>query len=295
MKKIVSLFLGLLILCGMTTAFAVDGEFWFTVGEFKFNIWSEGEVHLSVAGYIGNDAEVVVPDKLSVEDILAAKWDPWAEQAVINDVKACGEFVPVAMLYSFGEDFFLNPDSVKRLTVPETVEINLTVDYDFVGGELVGVPGNIFANCPGIEIVGASEEIYRIAEEKGFEWKKGSASEPETNEITVLINGSKVEFDQKPVIIEDRTLVPLRAIFEGLGAEVLWDGDTQTVTAIKDNTKITLQIGSAEMYIGSDIKALDVPAMLLGGRTMVPVRAVSEAFGCAVNWVEATQTVVIIK
>jgi len=91
----------------------------------------------------------------------------------------------------------------------------------------------------------------------------------------------------------DRTLVPLRAIFEALGATVDWDGATQTVTAKKDSDVIKLQIGSNEMTVNGKTVTLEVPAQLINGRTMVPVRAIAEAFGAEVYWDAATRTVKI--
>ena len=113
--------------------------------------------------------------------------------------------------------------------------------------------------------------------------------------ISVRINGKYVEFDQPPILENGRTLVPLRAIFEALGADVQWDGSTQTVTATKNGTEISLQIGSTRMYVNGSAKTLDVPAKLINSRTLVPVRAISEAFGCKVDWIQDTQTVVITQ
>lgn len=111
--------------------------------------------------------------------------------------------------------------------------------------------------------------------------------------ITVKVNNKNVSFDQPPVLENGRTLVPLRAIFEALGAKVDWDQNTQTVTASKGDINISLQIGSANMNVNGENKVLDVPAKIAGGRTLVPVRAISEAFGCDVNWDGATKTVII--
>ena len=112
-------------------------------------------------------------------------------------------------------------------------------------------------------------------------------------ELTVTVNGRIIMFDQPPVIENGRTLVPLRAIFEALNATVEWDGATQTVTATKDGTVITVQIGNNIMTKNGAQIALDVPAKLLNGRTLVPARAVAEAFGCNVDWNEAAQHVII--
>lgn len=111
--------------------------------------------------------------------------------------------------------------------------------------------------------------------------------------ITVTLKGKRLPFDQHPIIENGRTLVPLRVIFEALDAYVKWDGNTQTVIATKGNKTVTLQIGSANMYVNDTVKVLDVPAKLLNGRTLVPVRAVSEAFGCNVGWNADTKTVII--
>lgn len=122
-----------------------------------------------------------------------------------------------------------------------------------------------------------------------------TTSTPITNDVKVVINGEKISFDVQPTIIDGRTLVPMRAIFEKLGASVDWDGDTQTVTSVKGNTKISLTIGNNVLHINNTTKTLDVPAMLLNGRTLVPVRAISEAFNCLVDWDGNSQTVIIMS
>ncbi|MBR5535788.1 MAG: CotH kinase family protein [Clostridia bacterium] len=111
--------------------------------------------------------------------------------------------------------------------------------------------------------------------------------------ITVMVDDMPVIFDVKPTIKDNRTLVPVRAIFEALGAEVLWDNETQTVKATKENVKVSIPIGSKTMTVNNETKALDVSAVIEDGRTLVPVRAVSEAFECDVQWDNDTQTVLI--
>ncbi len=113
------------------------------------------------------------------------------------------------------------------------------------------------------------------------------------NEITVLLDGKKLIFDQSPIIVDGRTLVPLRAIFEELGATVHWDGNTQTVTSTKGQTTISMSIGKTEMYKNGKSITLDVVPQLVGDRTLVPVRAVAEAFDCKVDWDGETRTVII--
>lgn len=113
------------------------------------------------------------------------------------------------------------------------------------------------------------------------------------NPITVTYNGEKINFDQEPIIDNGRTLVPLRAIFEKLGAEVEWDGATQTVTAKKAGTTIELTINDTNAKKNGVAVELDVPAKIVNGRTLVPVRFVSDCFGVGVEWNEENKQVVL--
>lgn len=118
-------------------------------------------------------------------------------------------------------------------------------------------------------------------------------SESTDVEIKVDINSSLLDFDQPPVIVEGRTLVPLRAIFEALGAEVEWNGETQMVTAVKGSTIIKLKIGSYAAERNGEALALEVPAMIMNGRTLVPARFIAECLGAVVDWDSGTRTVLI--
>lgn len=104
----------------------------------------------------------------------------------------------------------------------------------------------------------------------------------ENNEIKVYIKKKEITFDTPPTIENNRTLVPLRTIFEELGAVVEW-GDN-IVTAKKGNTVITLTIGSNEMKVNEKVVRLEAVAQIRNSRTFVPLRAVSEAFNNNVEW-----------
>ncbi|MGB9887927.1 MAG: stalk domain-containing protein [Moorellales bacterium] len=112
-------------------------------------------------------------------------------------------------------------------------------------------------------------------------------------DISVYVDGERLALDQPPVLEDSRTLVPLRVIFEALGAEVTWDGATQTVTARRQETTVRLTIGSHTAYRNGQAVILDVPAKVVGGRTLVPVRFVFEALGAAVGWDGNTRTVTV--
>ncbi len=115
------------------------------------------------------------------------------------------------------------------------------------------------------------------------------------NNIKVRLGGELIKFDVQPQLVNNRTMVPLRAIFEALGATVDWNGDTQTVTSTKDGTTISLSINNPTMYVNGEAVILDSPACLVNGRTLVPVRAISEAFKLQVEWIDSTKTVRIKK
>jgi len=118
-----------------------------------------------------------------------------------------------------------------------------------------------------------------------------TANPPAAPAIAVNINGQQLNFDVPPIVQQGRTLVPLRAIFQALGAAVTWDQNTQTISASKGNTQISLKPGeSVANKNGTKVK-LEVPATIVDGRTMVPVRFVSESLGAQVSWDESTRSV----
>ena len=118
------------------------------------------------------------------------------------------------------------------------------------------------------------------------------------DEITIEINGEPLVIeagDTRPFIENERTLVPMRAIFEALGAEVAWDGETETVAAYHAgyDISVVLQINNDKMFVNGDMVVLDVPAQIVNDRTVVPVRAIAEGLKCDVDWDGDTRTVII--
>ena len=113
--------------------------------------------------------------------------------------------------------------------------------------------------------------------------------------ITVILNGSALSFDQTPIILNDRTMVPMRTIFESLGYKVNWNQSTKTVTATGSKGTIVITIGADSMSVNGKTKYIDSPAMIYNDRTLVPVRAIGEASGCNVSWDGNSRTVTIKK
>ncbi len=117
------------------------------------------------------------------------------------------------------------------------------------------------------------------------------------NEPSVYLNGEKLTFDVNPYIENDRTLVPMRAIFEAVGATVEWDADNKTVYAIRnkdgETRLVTLQIDNNTAYANGEAEELDVAALIKEDRTFVPLRFVIEALGEKVEWDGDNYSVVI--
>lgn len=112
-------------------------------------------------------------------------------------------------------------------------------------------------------------------------------------DINVSVDNNSLAFDVPPTIINGRTLVPLRIIFESLGANVQWDSTTQSITGIRDNITISLQVDNPTASRNGETLVLDVPAIIIENRTLVPARFIAESLGAEVNWNRLTNTVEI--
>ena len=111
-------------------------------------------------------------------------------------------------------------------------------------------------------------------------------------DVTVKVDGKTVVFpDQKPVIRDDRTLVPVRFIAENLGYEV--DYDHEDHSAVIDSGRIVLYIGTDQAVIDGERVQLDTPSVLISDRTMVPLRVIAETLGCTVDWFGTNRTVLV--
>jgi len=115
-------------------------------------------------------------------------------------------------------------------------------------------------------------------------------------EISVKVNGRPVNFrNTPPQSVDGRVLVPLRGVFERMGATVMWDPETRRVRAERGNSRVELHIGDQQARVdGRDVQ-LDVPAQIVDGATLVPIRFLSESLGAEVHWNEAQQLVDIIS
>ncbi|MGI5881099.1 MAG: N-acetylmuramoyl-L-alanine amidase [Syntrophomonadaceae bacterium] len=107
----------------------------------------------------------------------------------------------------------------------------------------------------------------------------------------VYLDNQLLSFEVPAIIENGRTLVPLRAIFEAMGAQVDWNDSTRTVVATKPGTRVILALGSIAPTVNGKTWNLDVPAIIKNNRTLAPLRFVGEAFGGKVSWDDASKTV----
>ncbi|QKS73155.1 hypothetical protein FLK61_24885 [Paenalkalicoccus suaedae] len=101
---------------------------------------------------------------------------------------------------------------------------------------------------------------------------------------TVAVNEQQISFTSDPFLQSDRTMVEFRPIFEALGMSVNWDAASKSIVASNQDVTINLQIGSTEASANGEARTIDVAPSIVDGRTVVPLRFVSEAAGADVNW-----------
>ncbi|HEY9058967.1 MAG TPA: stalk domain-containing protein [Pseudobacteroides sp.] len=125
-------------------------------------------------------------------------------------------------------------------------------------------------------------------------FKSQAFAETGNNGIKVAIDEKFLTFDVAPTVVSGRTMVPLRVIFEGLGASVTWDDKTKTVIGKKQGKTVKLTINNKNAYVNGKLIKIDVPPKVISGRTLVPTRFIAESLGTDVYWEEKAKIVSII-
>ncbi|WP_438348517.1 stalk domain-containing protein [Paenibacillus sp. FA6] len=119
--------------------------------------------------------------------------------------------------------------------------------------------------------------------------QKAEASAP----IEIMIDGQLLHSSASPIIKQSTTLVPMRSIFEALGATVKWENATRTVTGTKGSTAVVLKIDSKQAHVNNQTVSLDVPSQIVSNSTMVPLRFIATALGAEVRWDSSARKVII--
>ena len=111
--------------------------------------------------------------------------------------------------------------------------------------------------------------------------------------ITVIVGGDEIYTDVAPMIINGRTMLPVRAVFEAIGADVDYIDEERKVVATKDDKTIEFVIDSNIMTVDGEDTTIDVPATIVNSRTLAPLRACAEAFDLEVGWDDVSRTAIV--
>ncbi len=205
-------------------------------------------------------------------------------------------------LEKIGDSAFMNLPDVPVVTIPQKVmHIGM---WAFMGCSSLeqiyfegAVPDKLGASC--LADINDNYILYYNVKyrEKWAEavevYKKHIMSYNPKERIPVYINNKEICFDVDPIIVNGRTLVPMRDVFEELGAVVSWDGENETATGKKGDTTVVVTIGADTIRKNNQIISVEAPARIHINRTLVPVRAISEAFDAKVYWNETERAVYI--
>lgn len=211
---------------------------------------------------------------------------------IVNDTKeiADGDFECLTYLEGKMLQKTSQPDMYFTLGNQNTVGIFNTKTYKF--DELLTLPVTIYNN----DYIWVDEEeskLYVIINEDLVSIPININLFPESGDISVILNGEELLFDNPPVIKNDRTLVPFRKIFESLGYTVEWNEEDSLVTAKKDGTVMYLQIGNNEITVNDKKVISDTAPELINSTTYIPVRIISEQSNCDVEWNDKDRSVII--
>ncbi|NLV20370.1 MAG: hypothetical protein GXY49_00020 [Syntrophomonadaceae bacterium] len=193
---------------------------------------------------------------------------PWIWENYVTWVQNL-KGTPDIMLMNLGNGM------IEKIAATDFYEVKPNMDYGYLS--YITIKGNL-ADLTVLPLTGGD-----------------SSSPDELTAIKLFINDTQYFMNPEPYIKDGRTLVPMRRVFEILGAQVDWNEKEQKVTAVKGSTEIKLYIGSQTAYKNGQPVQLDVPAEIMAstGRTMVPLRFVSEALGCSIEWAGSTRTITI--
>ncbi|MEG2669522.1 MAG: leucine-rich repeat protein [Oscillospiraceae bacterium] len=198
-------------------------------------------------------------------------------------------------LNTIGDHAFYYCSNLNTITVPNSVKSIGNMAFGRCDGLLSAtIPSTVttieddaFYSSPNVTVYGKSGSVahnYAIANKLKF-----------ADLITVTLNDTPIFFDQPPIMdmVNYRTLVPMRAILEALGATVSWDSSTMTSIATKDDITLKIKNNSNTLYINDAPKTIDAVAQIVNDRTLVPARAIIEAFGFTVTWDEPNKVLSI--
>ncbi|MZP31024.1 hypothetical protein GTO91_15000 [Heliobacterium undosum] len=181
-----------------------------------------------------------------------------------------------------------SPSNLKDLLNQIRNESAETALPDTITGDLPPGPGQSFSGEASNPVPPVNRANVVDLKQLANKWKRSGHKG-----IKVLGKGQELTFDVPPQMVDGRTLIPLRKVSETFGAEVKFDDSTRTVTIKLDGNTILLTLDAAQASVNEKAVPLDVPARAVDGRTLVPLRFISENLGKAVNYAQDGDVTVI--
>ena len=235
---------------------------------------------------------------------------------VYDEFKTLSKEVPNIKTMANGDTFFVNAEN-NIIKVEKDVDIPIL--YESTTPEVLGKYEKIFSNeikvdeeivllrfsIDGINFYDIPTDalLYSfVCDSEHFYCKKADTdlyyrikvSEFDKG-IKIIYNNCYLSFENPPVIENDRTLIPMRFLFEQMGADVSWDETTNTATVSKASDVVSFSIDNLTATVNAQPKTMDVPARLINDKTYIPLRFLSEELGYTVEWDEEANTVIITE
>ncbi len=220
-----------------------------------------------------------VTNQIVYEDVkVDENMDPYSDTAAQNVLNLCGEY------------FYIVTNEGRYYNVCLSVDGVYMTKYNLKMVQLSSEISSLYIDDTNLYIKKSDVDRYL-----------------QTGDTYVQLNDKILGFDQPPVTENDRTLVPMRFLFEQMGATVTWDDATQTATAtvpvtteeeiqtfgLAEEKSVTFSVDNTTATVNGSAATMDVPARLINDKTMVPLRFLSENLGFNVQWDEATRTAIV--
>jgi len=246
---------------------------------------------------ISFEKEITLEEGENKIEIIAL--DKAGNKAEMKILIVC-DTLPPEIVCSIPEKVYTDLLSVKGSVTDKNAIKNFTINKENVSLKENTFQYSLQLSEGNNTIVIEAEDIAGNRTTKTFNVKyiKRSILKLQIGSKTMYVNDSPFEIDVPPIILEGRTLLPIRWVAEPLGAEVGWDGVEKKVTVTLKDTKIELWIGKSIARVNGVDTPIDpdnpkVVPIIKDGRTMLPVRFVAENLGCKVDWDQDTKTVTI--
>lgn len=309
-KKIFSILLIISIITSFSAfVFAEDSAL--TDGIFTYELSGDNATITCVQDV---DGKVIIPDKIDGHRVTAIGDGAFGGSTRITEV-----YIPDSV-YSIGSMCFAYSTSIKSVRLSTKISVindGLFYQCDALMGVTVPygvttISSKAFGMCKNLVAVTIPNSARIIADdaftgsdyvtlhcrldENGTGYKYAQAKNMPAEElITVYVNGEEIVFDQPPVTEKKRfrTLVPLRAVLEKMGAEIEWYNDMNYAGIDIDGNRLLIKPGESFMMVNGKAKTLSCPAMEYNNRVLLPIRDVVESVGGKISWNEFDKVVTV--